>query len=366
MGGNGVWRRTEVRDRGGVFARLCSLVEVEGRPIGEHAIGLSGYAYLRREGGSVMLRCPFVQASVSFCSEGARRYAGGLLGGAVPQTAAEREVAGFVVASGLGIEWPNGLPPQVDDAAPAAQSGWRFEDLVCHAGRTAGTHRGAYGQTYRDAPRRAPLPVDRASWNEDRIALARSGVRDYAGSARRFDVPDLATLGRFLDRLVAERERYVAGHHEVSRRGYPSGGAVHELEWYLAIGRCHGLASGLWHYHPGSHTVGRVPGASGECFAELSHRSMGGAGGDPPPIVVLLAARFFRVFFKYEAIGYGLILQNAGVALGLAHHAAEREGLALCGNGLLPGLEFARAIGIDPQVEGLVAMFALGAKRGVC
>ena len=193
----------------------------------------------------------------------------------------------------------------------------------------------------------------------------------YLGSSREFAPLDKSSLGRFLGLLMAERgiaDSRTSGpahrSYEFLRRWYPSGGACHELELYLAVDRCEGVARGMWHYDARTHCLVRVRSASSEdveAFVQGSALALGNEWSRPP-VVVLVAARFARVYFKYEAIGYGLVLQNAGVLLRTAHWIADREGLALCGNGLLLGERFARATRLEWCTEGLVGAFALGAR----
>src|SRR5690606_8162808 len=42
---------------------------------------------------------------------------------------------------------------------------------------------------------------------------------------------------------------------ELSVRPSPAGGALHELETYVAVHRCQGLAPGLYHYDPLHHRL---------------------------------------------------------------------------------------------------------------
>lgn len=62
-------------------------------------------------------------------------------------------------------------------------------------------------------------------------------------------------LGELLFRALRVREVTLADDgqatsYDVSDRPYPSAGAGYDLEVYLTVHACTGLAPGLYHYHP--------------------------------------------------------------------------------------------------------------------
>ena len=70
--------------------------------------------------------------------------------------------------------------------------------------------------------------------------------------------PDHPAAARRVPLSSAARREMVEGEaYEVARRVYPGGGAAYELEVYLAVGRCDGLESGLYHYRPLEHRLTR-------------------------------------------------------------------------------------------------------------
>ena len=73
----------------------------------------------------------------------------------------------------------------------------------------------------------------------------------------------LAELSRFLDSTARVLSRWTSrvdlgdGGPLVTYavRPYPSAGASYELELYLAVDKCEGLARGFYHYDAGGHAL---------------------------------------------------------------------------------------------------------------
>src|SRR6185295_16230035 len=124
----------------------------------------------------------------------------------------------------------------------------------------------------------------------------------------------LAELARFLDsaaRVLSEWNSVAnfEGGAEVSysARPYPSAGSAYELELYLAVSNCEGLARGLYHYDAGGHVLVEI-GVSAQQLQALSAAAefaMDASG--PPQVLITIAARFARISWKYSSIAYSLI-----------------------------------------------------------
>ena len=73
----------------------------------------------------------------------------------------------------------------------------------------------------------------------------------------------LAELARFLDGTARVQSRWNSKLDlgdggpmvEYAARPYPSAGASYELELYLAVDKCEGLARGFYHYDAGAHAL---------------------------------------------------------------------------------------------------------------
>jgi len=255
---------------------------------------------------------------------------------------------------------------------------WEFHDLFFHARTRSGRHDAGVGGTFRFRDRTASPPVVRPPFIKDRMSgekvslyrpvLAEVPARDRSlervldmrRSIRRFgDRPiTLRQVGEFLFRCA----RVVDANPDAAwpKRLYPSGGACYELECYLAVSECAGLAAGLYYYQPLDHDVTLLP-APNLDVTELLRDAWRAAGMESDPqVLVILAARFARVSVKYESIAYAVILKNAGVLMQTMQLVATELGLAGCPLGCGNSDLFARATGLNYYEEGSVGEFLLG------
>ncbi|WP_375341446.1 PatA/PatG family cyanobactin maturation protease [Lyngbya sp. CCY1209] len=147
---------------------------------------------------------------------------------------------------------------------------------------------------------------------------------------------------------------------EISRRPYPCGGAMYELEIYLAVRRCEGVKPGLYHYDPLNHQLAQIDAADADIQALLkdAHQSSGEQG--MPQVLLIITARFGRLFRKYRSLAYALVLKHVGVLYQNLYLVATNMGLAPCSLGAGDSDRFARATGLNYVVESSVGEFMLG------
>ncbi|MGY4568811.1 SagB-type dehydrogenase family enzyme [Bradyrhizobium sp. USDA 3256] len=177
----------------------------------------------------------------------------------------------------------------------------------------------------------------------------------------------LAELAQFLDttaRVLSEWKNGANfdGGPEVtySARPYPSAGSAYELELYLAVSNCEGLARGFYHYDAGGHALVAI-GASAQQLQALSTAAefaMDAPG--PPQVLITIAARFGRVSWKYSSIAYSLILKDVGTMIQTFYLAATDMGLGGCAIGTTNIDLFAKITELEFHVESPVGQFALG------
>ena len=152
---------------------------------------------------------------------------------------------------------------------------WDFHDLVFHTRSTEGRHANPVGGTYAHAGAIPPLPAVRPPWPGKKISLDKFATPEPASpfakllrerhSTRDFDDQHpvtLAELAQFLGttaRVLSEWKSGadVDGVPEItySSRPYPAAGSAYELELYLTVSNCEGLARGLYHYDAGGHAL---------------------------------------------------------------------------------------------------------------
>jgi SagB-type dehydrogenase family enzyme len=86
-------------------------------------------------------------------------------------------------------------------------------------------------------------------------------------------------------------------------------------------------------------------------------------GAGRPQVLIVVTARFQRMSWKYEAIGYALMLKNLGCLLQTMYLTATALNLALCAVGGGNTATFARLTGIPALVEARLASLSWGPVR---
>jgi oxazoline/thiazoline dehydrogenase len=249
------------------------------------------------------------------------------------------------------------------------QSGpWDFEDLRFHTS----TRPPSASEWMRIWPPPPPLPPRRG---EDRIELARpdhdaleradppfAAVQTRRRSIRAPGPNPLTAsqLGEFLYRVGRVEDVWEAGP-ELSHaaRPYPAAGALYEIELYVAVNACEGVASGLYHYRGDEHALTRLSGRTAEVDELLANAAWGMGVEELPSVLLVLSARFGRISWKYGPLAYSLTLKNVGVVLHTMYLAATAMGLAPCAVGTGDSALFARATGIERDDETSVGEFCL-------
>lgn len=192
---------------------------------------------------------------------------------------------------------------------------------------------------------------------------SRQSIRDYD------DQPiTLSQLGEFLYRCARVKEVYTLEDDpmnigEWTKRPYPSGGALYELEIYPVINRCQGLDAGLYHYQPLSHTLHAIAHWHPEVEALIFDAWKSTAQQDIPQVLLIVTARFGRLFWKYHGIGYGLILKHIGVLYQTFYLVATAMKLAPIAIGGGNSEQFGKVAQLNAYVESSVGEFMLGSLK---
>ncbi|MFD9125582.1 SagB family peptide dehydrogenase [Kitasatospora sp. NPDC059571] len=289
-----------------------------------------------------------------------------------------REVVGHLAATGMAVVGEQvGDTPHFDEDADAVLATWSGRELLQHTRSRLGRHDDDFGATYSHVGRLAPEPALKPLPDGKRVPLERAAAAPADPplgevlAARRSvrqhgERPiGLAELGAFLDRVAAVRSVSAPTgadptYYQTSRRPYPSGGAAYELEFYLTVSRCEGLADGVWYYDPAGHQLVLVD-APADDAEELLLGAQLAAGMDrPPQVLVTLTSRFQRLSWKYSAMWYALTLKHVGVVQQTMYLVATALGLAPCALGAGDIEVSARAFGLDWRRESSVGEFALG------
>jgi SagB-type dehydrogenase family enzyme len=354
-------------------------------------LALSRFAYLRRRGDDFVLESPRAGALFRICDPD---IAGGVARLASPRPVeALRQVEGLVGDALLALLVDCRILFRVDPARGgdlrAAEGGddlvlWDFHDLLFHTRSTEGRHANPLGGLYPFAAVMAPLPAVRPAWPGRRIDLGSSAAaasRSNSGLAQRlrdrrstrsFDAErpiTLAELAQYLDatsRIFATFESKLEELGEQSPvisyavKPYPGAGGAYELELYLAVDKCEGLARGFYHYDAAAHALAAIDAPPPAFEALLTSAEFAIGAGAAPQVLITIAARFGRISWKYSAVAYALILKDVGVLTQTLYLMASEMGLGGCAIGSTNVELFAKMTGLDFCVEGPVGHFALG------
>ena len=351
---------------------------------------LSRFAYLRRRANEMVLESPRAGALFKIVNP---RIASVLASLASPQRIGPlRRQDGFPglellallldcqILFKLDSTRASGMRPEEGDDNLVL---WDFHDLLFHARSTEGRHANPMGGVYPYAGVIAPQPAVRPRWRGKRIDLRKLSTAEAGAiapaarllqqrhSTRSFDDRrpiTLAELARLLDSTARVRSRWrgkldlgeTSPMIDYAVRPYPSGGASYELELYLAVEKCDGLARGFYHYDAGGHAliaIGVRPHVL-EALLKGAEFAMGAPAA--PQILITIAARFGRVSWKYSSLAYALVLKDVGVLMQTLYLMATDMGLGGCAIGSVNIDLFAQMTGIEFHVEGPVGQFALG------
>ena len=350
-------------------------------------IALSRFAYLRRRRTEMVLESPRAGALFRITDP---KMAAALVTLSKPQKISRyRKERGFPGLEFLGLLMDcqilfklrdgdsDGLRPSEGDPSLVL---WDFHDLLFHTHSTEGRQANPIGGLYSYSDLMAPLPAVRPPWPGKTIDLDGAvtsppspfaGLLDARHSIRDFDDGHPITLGELatlLQTTARVRAKWTAPSDmgeegpEVSyaSRPYPSGGAAYELELYLAVNQCEGLARGFYHYDAERHALTPIEVRPQDLDAQLSDAEFAIGASGAPHILIVIAARFGRVSWKYSSVAYSLILKDVGVLTQTLYLAATDMGLGGCAIGTNNIGRFARMTGLEFSTEGPVGLFALG------
>ncbi|MGH6905680.1 MAG: SagB family peptide dehydrogenase [Geminicoccaceae bacterium] len=318
---------------------------------------LSRFACLRRDGEDLVLECPEAACIARLKS---REVAGWLHEASRPTTPA----AGSRQAQLLALLGALGFLVGPTDGESDAQRTWEFHDRLFHDRARQHDDFLPHGGTYRFRNRMRSPPALRPAYAGETVHLATPErpasrplleVMEERRSRREMGTRPVSRdqVAELLYRVARIRETLASPLQDCLLRPYPSGGAIHELEFYLAVGACDGLASGFYHYRGTEHALTRLEAGAEPAKEMLADASF--SWGQP-------ASRLPRLAWKYEAIAYKISLINAGVVLQSLYLLCTELGLngSAVGAGR-PGL-FAAATNASPWEETSIAEFGFGSR----
>jgi SagB-type dehydrogenase family enzyme len=362
-----------------IDARFLPIVAVVDR----HYI-LSRFAYLHQVKGQMMLESPLTKMTVHLSNWQAIAIVGLLANPCMVSTIATqiKDIHLDTIEQLIGLLLSTQMLCEVaEDGTIAEQTDvvlaqWEFHDLLFHARSRSGRHANPVGGTYRFSGQIEQLPALDSHKSEQTIALSKpdlanlvaadlpfTQVLEQRRSIREYGEIPISTrqLGEFLYRCARIKNQIQTEQGELLTRPYPSGGAMYELELYIAVDRCQDLEPGLYYYQPQAHELCSISSATEPVQALLKNagRSM---GADNPQLLIIITARFQRLAWKYESIAYALMLKHVGALYQTMYLVATAMNLAPCGIGSGDSDLFTMAAGSNYYAQTSVGEFALGSR----
>ena len=324
-----------------------------GPALSDRLIKLSRFSAMRPDGGRLLLESPRARYRVALLRPPAVAVASSLAG---PVTVAQvvaatglaepvvTDVVAFLVAAGVALvadDWA-----EFAEDTDADLAAWSPDDLIFHA-RSRTWQKGAPRdpEVYRTGteppvvkqitagptfPLHRPDPAVLAGADPTltgllELDLTCPEVTDRAMSAEQ--------IGELLFRAARVRStgpaHLPAGpSHEASQRPYFSIACLYELEIYVGINRCVGLARGVYHYDPLWHTLTLINDDTGVLDGMLDLAMVGAGSHRRPSVLLTMTARMSRIAWVLGSAAYATTLVHVGALQQVLYLVAKAMGLA--------------------------------------
>lgn len=364
-------------------------------------IKLSRFAAMRAVDGELLLESPLAQYRVVLHRQPASHVAAALSGATmIGELAPVLRMAQSVVADIVAFLVATGTVVLAEPAEPAHGSGvpapprfaedhdpslvrWSHHDLLFHSRSRMGRYGGPSGAVFPYAEELPSPPVVKQAPPGKRFPLYRpqdsSLVADDPPLTTVMEnarlCPDLTArpltadqIGELLYRAARIRSvsRASAGAgttYEISDRPYLSMCGLHELELYVCVDRCTGLARGIYHYDPQEHLLTLVNDVESDLDELLDVARIAAGTVQRPPALISVAARAARSSWMFGGIAYSLTLTHVGALQQTLLLAATAMGLA----GYVPPVDPADmtdvALRLDWPAEIGVGEFMVGHRQ---
>ncbi|KUN84095.1 hypothetical protein AQJ66_16290 [Streptomyces bungoensis] len=370
------WLHEEFGDDRGVAFVVRPLRARGAAPAADGRLDLSRFAVIRAEAGALILESPLASAEITVHRR--ELLTAALDPGAGPASAADGLAAalrGQLLATGFLTD------PDGEEARELRYRQWGPHELLFHDRSRLG-YRGYVGDGFGGtwwgrAAGLDPEPAAPPPYPGPRVELAvpdladrrrdEGSYLDVCERRRSERVHDdaapisVAQLGELLYRTARVRRVHEEDGVEFVSSPRPSGGSVYELELYPVVTRCAGLDSGMYHYDAHRHELELVRPVDDYAVRRMLRvASQGSTTGAVPQVLLVVAARVGRVMWKYEGMGYAVVLKNTGVLYHALAGTCSAMGLAGCPLGTDDAVAFTEATGRDPLVECSVGQFIVG------
>jgi SagB-type dehydrogenase family enzyme len=344
---------------------------------------LSRFAYCRRDEDQLVLESPLSFAQVhlhgwkgaALLAELVKPRKQGPVGAAIPGMAIEVASAVLSLLAGVGMLTCTQEHGRSQEDGNSTLRQWEFHDLLFHARSRLGRHAQPVGGTYRFLGKIEPLPSVKPALSDRVISLEKpdmallmeqdrslTRVLEHRRSIRKYGEQSITRrqLSEFLYRSARAKPIHTEDQEYRYCRPYAGAGGIFELELYIAVNRCEGMPTGLYHYYPTAHQLVYVVERNADVAALLQAAEQAAGGGCTAQVLIIIAARFQRVAWQYQSIAYSLILKDVGVLFQTMYLVATAMDLAPCALGTGDSDLFAQAVGTEYCAETSVGEFLLG------
>jgi cyanobactin maturation PatA/PatG family protease len=360
-------------------------------------LSLSRFAYQHPYEGTMVLESPLSKFRVKLLDWRASAILAQL---AQPQTLGSLTPPPYLGAETayqfLNLLWATGF--LTADPEPPSLRLWEFHNLLFHSRSRLGRH--DYPVTDYDLEQWSDFPAVKPPMSDKIVSLPRPNLqalmcndatlteaierrRSIRGEDDDNNPISIEQLGELLYRTarvkkcVSPQEMFgkywlkeqsileEAGvdYGELTRRPYPGGGGMYELEIYVIVRLCQGLSQGVYHYDPLNHHLEMIfEFESDTDILTTSGYGMWNANAiaQSPQVILVITARFGRLFRKYRSIAYALVLKHVGILKQNFYLVATNMGLAPTAAGVGDSDAFAQITGLDYLEESVVGEFLLG------
>ncbi|WP_410623553.1 SagB/ThcOx family dehydrogenase [Amycolatopsis sp. cmx-8-4] len=316
-------------------------------------VKLSRFSAMRPDGGGLLLESPRARYRVALLRPPAMLVVSSLAGPVTVAQVAETtglaepvvaDIVAFLVAAGVALladDWARFTEDTDGDLAV-----WSPGDLLFHArSRTwqkggptdPGAHReGAEPPVVKQTAAGSTFPLHRPSpamlqANDPTLsALLEDDHTCPEMTERSLSAEQIGELLFRAARVRSVGPAYLPGGpaHEASQRPYFSVACLYELEIYVAVNRCVGLARGIYHYDPLWHTLTLTNDDAGGLDGLLDLAMVGAGSHRRPPVLLTMTARMSRIAWVLGNAAYATTLLHVGALQQVLYLTAKAMGLA--------------------------------------
>jgi SagB-type dehydrogenase family enzyme len=196
--------------------------------------------------------------------------------------------------------------------------------LLFFFGLVVVTH--GWGQVEKEMVIRLPEPAYDGKVSVERAIKGRRTIRDFQPKPLALD--QLSQLLWSAQGITDERREF---------RAAPSGGALYPLDVYAVVGKggVEGLESGVYHYHPSSHSIQLI--RKGDRRKEVAGAALWQMWMARAPVIFVITSEYERITRKYGNrgiryaqievghVGQNIFLQSEALGLGAGIVGAFRD-----------------------------------------